>query len=190
MLWGQILGQEKTTIAVLDLAALNVTPSEAAAITARVQYELVQTNKYTVLERAQVSEILKEQGFQQAVCTTTECYIQAGKMLGVQKIVGGSVSKVGDLYSINLKFIDVVTGTIDASSMADLKGGIEQVALELAKSAVEQLVFGVKPKKSKTWLYVGGAGLVVGGAVAVYLLTQEEEKANTGNLYIQIPENP
>jgi hypothetical protein len=182
-------GQEKTTLAILDLEALNVAKSEAEAITDRVHHELFKTKRYTLLERGQVSEILKEQGFQQSGCTTSECYVQAGRMLGVQKMVGGSISKVGNLYTINLKIMDVETGAIEASAAADLEGNIEQVMVDLCNKAVSQLIFGEKPPKKHTYLYVGGAALVVGAGVAVYLIAQPPEK-ETGTIVIQVPQNP
>ena len=43
-----------------------------------------------------MEDILKEQGFQQTGCTSDECVVEVGKIIGVQQMVGGSISKVGN----------------------------------------------------------------------------------------------
>ena len=39
-----------------------------------------------------MEQILVEQGFQQSGCTTNECMVEVGKLIGVEKIVSGSIS--------------------------------------------------------------------------------------------------
>jgi hypothetical protein len=46
-----------------------------------------------------------------------------------------------------------------------------------------------KPKKNRTWLYIG-AGAIVAGGSAYYFLAQSEKAENTGTLLIMVPQNP
>lgn len=149
LLFSALNAQDKLVIAVLDLQALNVPATDAIAISDRIRHELYQTGRFTVLEREAVNEILKEQGFQMSMCTTSECLVQVGKMLGAQQMVGGNVSKTGNLYSIMLKMIDVGTGEIKGSATADIEGSIEKVVTSGTKEVAQKLTSGVAPAVTK-----------------------------------------
>jgi curli biogenesis system outer membrane secretion channel CsgG len=114
----------------MDLQAVGVSQSEALSITNRIRNEVFLTDKYTVLEREAMLEIAQEQGFQLTGCTSSECVVQAGRMLGVQKMVAGSLDKLGELYTINLRLINVETGKIDTVASDDYRGPIEDVAVK------------------------------------------------------------
>ena len=78
-------------LAVLDLDADAITPAEARTLTNKLRNELLKTGKYNVLERSKMEEILKEQGFQQSGCVSTQCAVEAGQLLGVTHIAAGSI---------------------------------------------------------------------------------------------------
>jgi hypothetical protein len=46
-----------------------------------------------------------------------------------------------------------------------------------------------KPKKNRTWLYVGGGAVIAGGA-AYFLISKGADESNTGTLVIMVPQNP
>jgi len=133
--------QDKTTVAILDLEAKGVSDMEAGTISDRIRSEMFQTGKFTVLERSNMEEVLKEVGFQLSGCTTSECMVRAGQILGVKRMVGGSVSRLGALYSISLRLIDVETSRVVSVGTADCNGcPIEQVAVKSVREAVGKLV--------------------------------------------------
>ena len=51
--------------------------------------------------------------------------IEAGQLLGVQKMVAGSVGKIGSLYNVNLRMFDVETGRIENNVSKRYEGKIE-----------------------------------------------------------------
>ncbi len=124
--------QDKKSIAVLALQGNGISPSEANVLTDELRSVLVQTGKYDVLERNNMESILNEQGFQMSGCTSAECAVEAGKLLGVQKMVGGSVGKLGTLYNISIRIFDVQTGRIEKTETRRHEGSIEQL-LDLIK---------------------------------------------------------
>ena len=137
----QLWSAEKTTIAILELEAVGVDKHEAKAITERVQYQIFQSGQYNVVERNQVDKVLEEQGFQQLACTSDQCVIEAGKVLGVQKMVAGSVSKMGDLLTITLKIINVELATVENMAQEKcLKCPIERFAQETCDEVVQKLL--------------------------------------------------
>ena len=82
-----LYSQELTTFAVFNLKNFGILESESAIISERLRDILVSLNKYRVLERENMDEILNEQGFQLSGCTTNECAVEAGKLLNVNKII-------------------------------------------------------------------------------------------------------
>jgi len=77
-----------------------------------------------------MDEILTEQGFQQSGCTTTECAVEVGKMLNVQKMVSGTIGKLGRTWTMDIALIDVETSHIEKSFFQDYKGEIDDYLVE------------------------------------------------------------
>lgn len=117
-----------------------VTPGDADLLTDRLNAELFRTGIVNIIERAQMTEILKEQGFQQSgACTDNECIVQMGQLLGVEMMVYGSVGQMGSMYLVNLRSIDVSTGQMKNVISEDIPGTIEDVVDNL-HNIVRQLV--------------------------------------------------
>jgi len=131
----------KKGIAVMTLKnASGITTGEAELITDRLGVELFNTGRVNVMERNQMQEVLKEQGFQQSgTCSDEACLVEMGQMLGVQFLVSGSIGKLGSMYMINLRVINVNTAEIAHVVSEDINGGIEQVVGRL-KGIAQQLV--------------------------------------------------
>jgi len=117
------LAQEKGTkkvqeyIAILDLQTKKGVPEEVKSpLTEKLQTEIINSRKYKVVDRAHRDKILEEQGFQLKDCVRSECVVEAGQLLGVGKIVTGSISKLGETYYINTQLINVETGVVEAAS--------------------------------------------------------------------------
>ncbi len=127
-------------IGVLDLEANNVDAGEASAITNRLRLSLSQTGVFSLIERANMDQLLQEVGFQlSGACDTDECIVQVGKILGARKMVAGSVSRVGTMYTLQIRLIDIETSAIDNEVVQDVFGGIEEVLTQATVSVARQL---------------------------------------------------
>lgn len=113
--------QDKLNIAVMELTGNGIEPTDVAGLSNRVRSELFKTGRFQVIERSRMDEILKEQGFQHTGCTNTECAVEIGQLVGVQKIVVGSVDKVSRMYSVDIRMVDVGTGKIEKNVTADCR---------------------------------------------------------------------
>ena len=134
--------QYQTTIAVLDLEALGIDQSETSVLSNRLRSLLVNMGNYKVVERSRMEEILNEQGLQQSGCTSDECVVEVGKLLGVQKMLAGSFGKFGNVYTLELRIIDVQTGKIESSTNYDYRSEIENLLLEGVETALRKLLVG------------------------------------------------
>lgn len=141
------LTQQRSSIAVIQLDCYGLTHGQAATLTERLRSELTSTGRFRVLEREKMEEILREQGFQQAGCVSNECMVKVGRLVAVEKIVGGSVGKVGNTYTINVRMISVESGEIVRVATEDLTGevdllltrGMMRIAQKLAGAITQDL---------------------------------------------------
>ena len=109
------------------------------ALTDRLRVELFNTKHFKVVERAMMDEILEKQGLQQSDCTTTECIVEVGKLIGVEQIIGGSISKVGNTFSISARIVSVETVNILHTATHDYKGEIDDLLTTGMKKVAKDL---------------------------------------------------
>ena len=117
----------QTNIAVIDFEGKNVSKDDASALTDRLRATLFLTGKFVILEREKMDAILKEQGFQQSGCTSDACAVEVGQLLAVEQMVVGSISKVGQTYSVTARLVGVEKGSLIGVGTCDLKGDIGDV---------------------------------------------------------------
>ena len=136
------------TVAVLDFEGIGVSQEEAKALSNRFGSEFldIAENQYTLVERQAMGEILKEQGLQQSGCVSSECAVEVGAALGAQLIIIGSISKVGTIFSVNARMLDVETSRILKSINYDQMGNIGLLLTKgMREAAAKMLDVGVKP---------------------------------------------
>ncbi|MEE9166530.1 MAG: CsgG/HfaB family protein [Candidatus Neomarinimicrobiota bacterium] len=116
-----------TTIAVLPLEGKGISTHESEILTERLRSTLVQDGRYQVVERSQMQEIMREQGFQQTGCISQECLVQAGLILGAMKMVSGTVGRLGQSFAVDVRLFDVETARIVRAVTRDHKGTIDRL---------------------------------------------------------------
>lgn len=128
----------RLNIAVSELAADAVSPSDASVIANLLRGELVKTGAFNVVEKKNMDRILAEQAFQQTGCTAQECAVKLGKLLNVQRMIVGSCGKLMDRYFINVRVVNVETGEAvfadeaKGSNVDDIETGIRDMAARMA----------------------------------------------------------
>jgi len=106
---------EKTSVAVIDLKNAGGVPDHFSTLLSEaLRAEMFKYDKFDVRNREDVKSVLEEQAFQQSgACDDNACYVRMGKVLGVEKIVTGSIGKLENTYSMTIKQIDVETSAND-----------------------------------------------------------------------------
>lgn len=139
----------RISVAVLALKPTSgVSEGESAVITDRLRVELFRTGSVDVMERDRMQDVLKEQGFQQSgACTDEGCMVEMGRLLGVGRMITGSIGKLGRLYLINVRAVDVQTAKIVAVVSKDIDGRIEEVVGLLPVIAAELVGGGEQPRQ-------------------------------------------
>jgi len=99
------LSAERISLAVMDLDAGDIPASEAEKITILIRNELSNSRGLAVLDRKPAGR--------GAACADSLCAVQAGKELGADKVLIGSLFRMGERLTITCRIIDVKKGTVD-----------------------------------------------------------------------------
>ncbi|UCD38763.1 MAG: hypothetical protein JSW54_04595 [Fidelibacterota bacterium] len=121
------LSAQKPTLAIVDFEGFGISQTEAIALTNRLRNELFRLNAFNVVERGGMINILAEQNFQLTGCTSNDCLVELGQLLGAQQMLGGSISKVEDIITVSARLIDVETGRVLQVTDYDLVGSLRDI---------------------------------------------------------------
>jgi len=138
--WAVNAEEQKTAAAVLDLEAKEgISQGVASTISDYLRIQLVNTDKFAIITRENMESVLKEQQFQLSGAVDQAKIVEIGKLLGVQKMFTGSVGKVGDIYLVNLKIVDVQSGKIEKAETEECADCKEEGLLGSIKAAVNRI---------------------------------------------------
>ena len=129
---GFLYSQAKTNIAVLSFEAKNVGQETADAVADILSTELFNTNRFNVVERQMMTRILEEQQLSMTGITDASQAAEIGKILNVEKIMIGSLSKLGNTFIINSRVVDVETGAVELAQNSTCQGGEDQLPKTIA----------------------------------------------------------
>lgn len=136
-------------VAVFDLEIIEgVTKGISRPLSESIRREILMAGMYELIDRSNMDKILSEHKFQASGCVSSECIVEAGQLLGVGKIVTGSIGLVGKTYYLSLSIINVETGRIEQSSEDRCKCEMDDL-IDSTKRLVKQLL-AEKAKEIKT----------------------------------------
>ncbi len=130
----------KHTIALLPFENKKIDKEDSEILTSILESEFSKKPQFTVLERSQMDAILQEQGFQASgACSSSECQVEIGQLLGVEYLIVGSMGKLGSTYILTAKLLDVQTGEIIRSSNQTSKGSIDNMITKSLPVVVDEI---------------------------------------------------
>ena len=138
VIFGQVASDTQVTTAVLDFDGHGISPTESIALTQRLSDEMVNTKVFVLADRSQIKDKLRIQGFQQSGCTTAECAVKIGNVLGVQQVVSGSFTKSRrqfQTYKIEAKLFSVETGKTVRVVNKNYVGGVDGLITQVERVA-------------------------------------------------------
>lgn len=119
----------KRSIVVLNFEGLGVSEIECDVITERLRAELSRTERFLVTTKQQTAL---------AVAKHKEI-AELSQLLGVERALVGSVSKIGTTYSLVANLIDPVTGKTIKTVVCDHTGGVEGLLQDVIQDAAKRL---------------------------------------------------
>jgi hypothetical protein len=130
--------EEKLRVAVFDPTSSGTSIDEGTklAVQELISSTIVNTGKFTIVERSMIDKIMKEQAFQNSDIADNSQATEIGKLAGANKIILSAVSLVSGRNMLSIKIIDVQTATVDLQktkivSANDLLDVVEPLTLEL-----------------------------------------------------------
>ena len=103
---------------------------------------------YTMVERTQIDRVIEEQGFQRSSLTESQM-VRIGQILNVSKIVIGDVNVVMGQYNVDVRVINVQSGTIAATEGATFSGASYRTTMQtLAQKLAGKIALSAGPTVS------------------------------------------
>ena len=121
--FGGVQARDRIKLAVMDFHEKNTSPENAEAVTDLLRTALFNTGRFVVIERDRIQQIIEEQKFQSTGYTDMDQAVEIGRLLNVQKIMVGTVNKLGDTFVINTRMVDVMSGVVDVAVSKKSTGG-------------------------------------------------------------------
>lgn len=140
-----------------------------------------------LVERSQLDKAIKELGFSQSAFVDPSQAAKLGEMAGATVLLAGSIVKAGSQFAINMRLIDVTTGTVMLSESYGFQSEddilpvanylsllvpqrlgyyVSDAELEIARTQLKGGVAAIASDNS--WIYWAiGAGVLVVGALVV-----------------------
>jgi len=136
-------------ITVYGLKAIGASQELATSLQEHLESKLLAYGAFDVLSRSDIDLILSENRLQQSgACTDEDCLVETGSLLGVEKMVTGTLSQVGLTYNLVLKLIDIRTARLEASASGRHTGTADRlldVSDELLRKLLEPSVAALRP---------------------------------------------
>ena len=167
------------TMAIMNLDAKGVSEVEAEVLSEKLRSHITQLitseeyrqmeekDQYVVVEREDMEKIFEQFDIQNTGCVSDSCAIEFGKMLQADRILQGTIGKIGNTYSVSARILDVeITKTI-ANTDRQLRGSIDDVLRTVIVEVGNDLMLGKKKKSRKMWYII--AGVVAAGAGAAMM---------------------
>jgi TolB-like protein len=104
---------EQSVVAVLNIATGD--KEDATFIAGELEHQLVDSNKFIVVDRKSLDDLRSEQDFQLSGNVSDESAISIGNMLGANIVITGDISGSGSSRRLSVKALDVITGEIVSS---------------------------------------------------------------------------
>jgi hypothetical protein len=148
-LWSQTQG--RPTVAVLNIDSKGVI-QDAATLGYMVRLELEKTNAYNVMDKYDVTDVVKRTSIDVNNCYGKTCLVDAGRKLGVEKMLTGSVERFGEKIVITLKLIDVKSEVVEKSNTTEYLN-LQPEMQKMTEISVKRL-FGIDPDQNMVNLLV------------------------------------
>jgi TolB-like protein len=119
----------KPTCAVMTFEARGgVTREEAVILTERFTAMLARTGAYRLISIDKRKEVIDAQQWAQSGnASASDLVIEAGKLLGAQYMVYGSVARLGGSYVVNAAAVNVETLATERTASAEFSGEIDDL---------------------------------------------------------------
>lgn len=173
----------RARLAIMSVAPSGVPEEYAVGITETIATEIARTGVFDTISPKQIQSILAYEKRRDALggCVNEDCFVQVARLVKAEKLIGGSVAKVGETLVLNLILIDAVDGKAINRSKKETTN-----ASELVNDAYRSAIVLLQPLLNARRGYLRVDSNVADAAVYV----DEERRAEGPNQVIALPAGP
>lgn len=113
-----LLAQDKIKLGVVSMDTKGLI-IDNATMTNLVHLELEKANKYEVLDRYDVADMVKANGFNVNECFGKSCLVKVGEVLKADKMLSGSMEKFGNKIVFIFRLVDVKKEAIEKTDVVE-----------------------------------------------------------------------
>lgn len=115
-------------LAIQPLTPRSASRDDAEMVADVLAAKLMESGKFRVMERSEMSRILSEQGFQKSgACEGRKCAVEVGRILGIEQMVVGAFGRLGESWVLTVRKVDVETGEVVGQSIRQFEGALKDV---------------------------------------------------------------
>ena len=147
---------EKPTIVVYDLIVKGnaITNEQADVLSNRVRSTISKTGKYLLVSPKEiqkfVGEYLRQKEFSEdAMCDEDSCMVEVAGALGAEKVISGTIAKIGNTYTLDINMKDMLTKRISKSATKDCKNCEIDDLIKVVENAAKQVAEGKRTSTFK-----------------------------------------
>ncbi|PJA27947.1 MAG: hypothetical protein CO189_05715 [candidate division Zixibacteria bacterium CG_4_9_14_3_um_filter_46_8] len=131
-------GHSAPVVAILDFDKKgDISNGDSEAISEQFRNMIIEKDVFEVMANDKIMQILEQQSFQLTGATETGKAVELGKLLNVNKLVTGSVSRLGREWTLSARIINIETGKIEISKT---HSAILEYKEEIRNSIIKPLV--------------------------------------------------
>lgn len=146
------LGQDRQKFAVVSMDTKGVV-YDNEAMTSLVHLELEKINQFEVLDKYDVTDILKTSRIETDACLGKNCQVKVGKLLNADKMISGSIEKFGQKVIVVLRLIDVKTETIEKTDVMEYINQLDDIQIMIQLSLYNLLGLESDPKMKELLVF-------------------------------------
>jgi TolB-like protein len=125
-----------------------VQPGEAESVTELLTAAIQQTGRFIVVERKTMNALVQERDFQASQDDDAKLAL-AGKTLAIQKMLSGSIGRLGSKYVFHLKMVDLQSSSVDLALSQTYDDDLGDIGNEFIPEIVSQLIKAVEEPTKK-----------------------------------------
>jgi TolB-like protein len=108
--------QPKMAVVSFDVTNTSINTKELTEI---LRIEVSKHNKYEIIDRYEIQEILNKEQITTETCLSKSCLLQAGKILNVDYLLSGSADKLGESLYLRIRLLNLKAGSIEKEAVRE-----------------------------------------------------------------------
>ena len=150
-LLSSLFAQEgKFAVSILDFTGEDVQDKVLRACYQQLETSLIESNRFTVIEKNKREELLEEQKFQSSGVCDEACAVEIGQLVGAEYLMLGEIIGFADLYQVNIKIINIEKGDVAEKVTDQISGGMRELLNgmeEASREIVRRIAAGSAPQQ-------------------------------------------